>query len=96
MDEKERTQETQPAEGEPITIPVPTREAIDDAIAKVSRPVPPKPDARHARRPVVDWLLSDDEEWELSCTSCEWKQSGTGGRAVMDAAMASHRCSTPQ
>jgi hypothetical protein len=40
--EKEPTQRTQPAKGEPITIPVPTRGEIDDAIAKASRPLPAK------------------------------------------------------
>lgn len=49
MDEKEPTQPTQPKKGEPIEIPVPTREAIDDAIAKVSRPVPPQPKKKHRK-----------------------------------------------
>ena len=40
MDEKEPTQRTRPKKGEPIEIPVPTRGEIDDAIAKVSRPLP--------------------------------------------------------
>lgn len=40
MDEKEPTQETQPAKGEPIEIPVPTRDEIDAAIAKVAKPLP--------------------------------------------------------
>jgi hypothetical protein len=39
MDEKEPTQETQPKKGEPITIPVPTRDEIDAAFAKVAPPV---------------------------------------------------------
>jgi hypothetical protein len=37
--DKEPTQRTQPKKGDPITIPVPTRGEIDDAIAKVSQPV---------------------------------------------------------
>ena len=49
MDEKEPTQETQPAEGEPITIPVPTREEVDDAFAKVTKPLPAKPKKRRGR-----------------------------------------------
>ena len=49
MDEKEPTQQTQPKKGEPITIPVPTRDEIDDAIAKVSRPLQSKP-RRHKRK----------------------------------------------
>jgi hypothetical protein len=40
--EKEPTQQTQPAKGEPITIPVPTRGEIDDVLAKVSQPLPKK------------------------------------------------------
>jgi hypothetical protein len=40
MDEKEPTQQTQPKKGDPITIPVPTRDEIDQAIAKVARPLP--------------------------------------------------------
>ncbi len=39
MDEKEPTQQTQPKKGEPITIPVPTRDEIDQAIAKVAAPI---------------------------------------------------------
>jgi hypothetical protein len=55
MDEKEPTQETQPEKGEPITIPVPTRDESDAAIAKVAQPVPPKPKKRHPKgRPIVD------------------------------------------
>jgi len=50
MDEKEPTQQTQPKKGEPITIPVPTRDEIDQAIAKVASPVPPKPKTKHAKR----------------------------------------------
>ena len=50
MDEKEPTQQTQPKKGEPITIPVPTRDEIDDALAKISMPVPPKPKPKHAKR----------------------------------------------
>jgi hypothetical protein len=42
MDEKEPTQQTQPKKGEPITIPVPTRDEIDQALAKIAQPVPPK------------------------------------------------------
>ena len=49
MDEKEPTQETQPKKGDPITIPVPTRDEIEDAIAKVSQPVPPKAKTRKVR-----------------------------------------------
>lgn len=60
MDGKEPTQQTQPAEGEPIEIPVPTREAIDDAIAKVSRPVPPKPAKKHRKgKPIDDSAARD-------------------------------------
>ena len=44
------TQQTQPKVGEPITIPVPTRDEIDDALAKISKPLPPKPKAKHAKR----------------------------------------------
>jgi len=58
MDEKEPTQQTQPVKGEPITIPVPTRGEIDDALAKVSKPLPAKSKKRRrgtahqvARRP---------------------------------------------
>lgn len=40
MDEKEPTQQTQPQKGEPIEIPVPTRDEIEDALAKVSQPLP--------------------------------------------------------
>ena len=40
MDEKEPTQETQPVTGEPITTPVPTRDEIDDALAKAPQPLP--------------------------------------------------------
>jgi hypothetical protein len=53
MDEKEPTQQTQPKKGEPITIPVPTRGEIDDALAKVSQPLPDgakKRKVRHKRR----------------------------------------------
>lgn len=49
MDEKEPTQETQPVKGEPITIPVPTRDEIEDALAKVSRPLPSKPAGKHPK-----------------------------------------------
>ena len=49
MDEKEPTQETQPKKGEPITIPVPTRGEIDDALAKFMEPPPPKPEKRKVR-----------------------------------------------
>jgi hypothetical protein len=49
MDEKEPTQETQPEKGEPITIPVPTRDEIDAAISAVAQPVPPKPKKRHRK-----------------------------------------------
>ncbi len=51
-DEKEPTQETQHKQGEPTTIPVPTRDEIDQAIAKVSQPLPAKPKkgkVRHRR-----------------------------------------------
>ena len=34
---------------QPITIPVPTRDEIEDAIAKVAQPVPPKPKKRHRK-----------------------------------------------
>jgi hypothetical protein len=54
MDEKEPTQQTQPMKGEPITIPVPTRGVIDDALAKAAQPVQSKPKKirklRHKRR----------------------------------------------
>lgn len=50
MGEKEPTQRTQPAKGEPIEIPVPTRDEIDDALAKVSRPLPAKPNPKHRKR----------------------------------------------
>ena len=55
MAEKEPTQETQPVRGEPITIPVPTRDEIDAAISRVAQPIPPKPKKRHQKgKPVVD------------------------------------------
>jgi hypothetical protein len=50
MDEDEPTQETQPKNGEPITIPVPTRGEIEDALAKSLQPVPPKPLKKHRKR----------------------------------------------
>jgi hypothetical protein len=48
--EKEPTQQTQPKKGEPITIPVPTRGEIDDALAKVAQPIPPAPKKKHRKR----------------------------------------------
>jgi len=46
MPEKpEETQQTQPARGEPVEIPIPTRGEIEDALAKVARP-----DVSHGRR----------------------------------------------
>ena len=50
MDDKEPTQQTQPKQGEPIEIPVPTWGEIDDALAKAAQPLPPKPKKRHRRR----------------------------------------------
>jgi hypothetical protein len=49
MDEKEPTHQTKPKQGEPITIPVPTRDEIDAAISAVAQPVPPKPKKRHRK-----------------------------------------------
>ena len=49
MDEKEPTQETRPVKGEPITIPVPTRDEIDDALAKIAQPLPPQPKKKHRK-----------------------------------------------
>ena len=49
MDEKEPTQQTQPKKGEPITIPVPTRDEIDQALAAIAQPAPPKPKKRHRK-----------------------------------------------
>ena len=43
MDEKEPTQETQPKKGEPITIPVPTRDEVFRVLEKSAQPVPEKP-----------------------------------------------------
>ena len=40
MDDKEPTQQAQPKKGEPITIPVPTRDEIDQALAKIAQPLP--------------------------------------------------------
>jgi len=37
-DEQEPTQPTQPAEGEPVEIPVPTREQVLRDLEKVARP----------------------------------------------------------
>jgi hypothetical protein len=50
MDEKEPTQRTQPKKGEAITIPVPTRAEIDDALARASQPIPPQPKKKHRKR----------------------------------------------
>jgi hypothetical protein len=50
MGEKEPTQQTQPKKGDPVTIPVPTRDEIEDAISKVSQPLPAKPKRKHAKR----------------------------------------------
>jgi hypothetical protein len=47
-DEKEPTQPTQPAEGEPVEIPVPRRSAWDRLLRKVAKP---KPDNGEAKRP---------------------------------------------
>lgn len=50
--QSEPTQYTQPAKGEPIEIPVPTRDEIDQALAKIAQPLPPKPKkgkSRHKR-----------------------------------------------
>jgi hypothetical protein len=50
MPEKEPTQRTRPKRGEPITIPVPTRDEIDQALAKITQPVPAKPKRKHGKR----------------------------------------------
>jgi len=42
MDEKP-TQKSQPVQGEPIEIPVPTRDEVFAVLEKSAQPVPPKP-----------------------------------------------------
>jgi hypothetical protein len=43
MDEKEPTQRTRPAKGEPIEIPVPTRDEVFAVLEKSAQPLPEKP-----------------------------------------------------
>ena len=50
MDEKEPTHETRPKQGEPITIPVPKRDDIDNALAKLMDSPPAKKNKRHKRK----------------------------------------------
>jgi hypothetical protein len=50
MDEKEPTQQTQPKKGEPIEIPVPTRDEIDQALAKIAKPLPSEPTKKRRGR----------------------------------------------
>jgi hypothetical protein len=67
MDEKEPTQPTQHTKGEPIEIPVPTRDEIDAAIAKVAQPIPPKPKKRHRKaKPTEDDSDAHDRARERS------------------------------
>jgi hypothetical protein len=61
MDDTEPTSGTQPERGEPIAIPVPARDEIETAPAKVARPSRPKPEkrVRKAKPAVVDAAARD-------------------------------------
>ena len=52
QDKERPTQKTQPKEGEPIDIPVPTRDEIDAALQAVAKPqASPDRRVRRKRRP---------------------------------------------
>ena len=50
MPTEEPTQPTTPQRGEPMEIPVPSREDVENALERMAQPVPPSPERSRRRR----------------------------------------------